>query len=1152
MNNQEVVTLLQECKQMLSAFASGVSELSEKEKNDYQQCEASIPDDLKTLIQEAKEMKWPFVPERWQYKQAVGPEDKTNLQDIINPRLHDLLGFLKASIAIADSATAAAIVFLIDRILYWADASIRLLQVAKALHKMWPATPIAPQVVIRQARISVNTGKLLKAEYILSSLINNNGETGFWQYTEESDKVLVQSVCIQIRGQILQKLGMWYEAAELIWVSIVGFSELPIPDKKGISSSMGILADIFISMSKEDYQRFTLCSHVCLSLLEEFDHKLLSAAESCKLAATFSLYTPLFVLVNLTIRGTCLLSYSLSKDCPMELKPHYLSEAKEAFEIGLLTKQQEDLVSSKQELNFFVKSAFCLANVHKWLNSDSVNHKDVHHLCTEAVKQLAIYNTLPDKQDKANLARDIMSIVFSLKESLRVQQFSKIDKHSYVPESYKECVKKKLVNGNIRFQNLLDMHSRHHSSVCQVLSRNCRRHICTKSSMNTGACITATVLNTLDGIRTGDDISGDHDSLHQSSNARRCKLVRSNAVSFSSDEENQKIRLQLMSNSSSSSKSWCSLSNASSSWESVGFNNENELSNELNSSKGSNENDFPVVAHDILCENESQENDDFVNIHMHNLSIQERNETLYPNIQMSTEEPCSVSASPFSSLNNHLNKSTLKSEDHCSRFFAEPATNRDDQSEGSVLFEDIDYLAETESATHEIHKISEAKKDNHVCTISTVDPDCETEDNIENKPVVIPSNDFNGSTCSSKHHTLFNCKHSSSLPDDACFLDQTTAANNEGKIPVLQQQCSTGSSSQKKSSEIVKHSPETPETACETTEEGDRFSLSSSHGSNSWKNSRFSRSSSGSFSLLNSSASSYVFIQARNTEQARLLSDMEYENLLSGVEHDWLMERLQETGVFNFTHLHQAYDALLLKFSKKSGLWIAQETIVHCGDYVEVSKKGRQRNIFWVQFLHQDNSLARYVGKEYKEPKELLYHFSDVERQMTAQYYVTEFNKRLYELNILTQIFYIPSSILLILEDRCIKGGISVEPYILGEFVKLSNNAHAVKTQFEATKYGLAFGHFTYEFSNYSDIVVDLQGWVTASKKGEALIYLTDPQIHSVNNNTLDTSNKSVPACINFGKKGVEYFFNSQHTECNEICYSLSLTRPDLTTLQNH
>ena len=62
----------------------------------------------------------------------------------------------------------------------------------------------------------------------------------------------------------------------------------------------------------------------------------------------------------------------------------------------------------------------------------------------------------------------------------------------------------------------------------------------------------------------------------------------------------------------------------------------------------------------------------------------------------------------------------------------------------------------------------------------------------------------------------------------------------------------------------------------------------------------------------------------------------------------------------------------------------------------------------WILFIR------RYVGKEYKEWKGLRYHFTDVERQMTAQHYVTEFNKRLYEQKIPTQIFYIPSTILLV------------------------------------------------------------------------------------------------------------------------------------------
>lgn len=51
-----------------------------------------------------------------------------------------------------------------------------------------------------------------------------------------------------------------------------------------------------------------------------------------------------------------------------------------------------------------------------------------------------------------------------------------------------------------------------------------------------------------------------------------------------------------------------------------------------------------------------------------------------------------------------------------------------------------------------------------------------------------------------------------------------------------------------------------------------------------------------------------------------------------------------------------------------------------------------------------------------------------------------------------------------------------MEPYILGEFVKLSNNTKVVKNEYKATEYGLAYGHFCYEFSNGTDVVVDLQG----------------------------------------------------------------------------
>lgn len=55
-------------------------------------------------------------------------------------------------------------------------------------------------------------------------------------------------------------------------------------------------------------------------------------------------------------------------------------------------------------------------------------------------------------------------------------------------------------------------------------------------------------------------------------------------------------------------------------------------------------------------------------------------------------------------------------------------------------------------------------------------------------------------------------------------------------------------------------------------------------------------------------------------------------------------------------------------------------------------------------------------------------------------------------------------------------GCVTVEPYMLGDFVKLTNNTGMKDRSFQATEYGLAFGHFTYLFSDCQEVVVDLQG----------------------------------------------------------------------------
>lgn len=58
------------------------------------------------------------------------------------------------------------------------------------------------------------------------------------------------------------------------------------------------------------------------------------------------------------------------------------------------------------------------------------------------------------------------------------------------------------------------------------------------------------------------------------------------------------------------------------------------------------------------------------------------------------------------------------------------------------------------------------------------------------------------------------------------------------------------------------------------------------------------------------------------------------------------------------------------------------------------------------------------MGKDYLKPREIQFHLKDVERQMTAQHYVTEFNKSLYDRDVTAQIFFIPSEALLVRPKR--------------------------------------------------------------------------------------------------------------------------------------
>ncbi|NXK21525.1 ALPK1 kinase, partial [Arenaria interpres] len=1186
MNNQNAVaTLLQECKRALDTLLSAKADAGEEDEREYRRCQALLPEDLRTLLEEAKEMKWPFVPEKWQYKQDLGPEDKTNLQDMISVRLPDLLVYLKASIMVKDCGTAAAVVLLIDRFLYWIDASSQLLRIAKGLHRLQPATPIGPQVLIRQARLSVNTGKLLKAEYILSNLINNNGATGTWQYAKESDRILVQSVCLQIRGQILQKLGMWYEAAELIWASVVGYFKLPQPDKKGIATSLGIMADIFASMNEKDYDRFKTNAEIDLSLLREFSHRLLSAAEACKLAAAYSQYTPLFVLTAVNIRGVCLLSYSHSKDCPPEKRKFYLSEAKESFEIGLLTKDDNSPITSKQELHSFIKAAFCLTTVHRWLYGESEKLREVRQVCKEAMGKLHSYSaSSTEEEEKGMLAKEIMSLITSVKKRLQVESFPNSDARSYVPDSFKGTVEKPILQREVSFEKILAMHSQHHLSVCEVFENTCRLHKSPPGETQVGVCITTlrTETKTIDTVCTTEEIvyqrKGTAKMLNPpaagSSSARlsgqRNKYMGSDVMKISFNEETEPLEIEIndensafsrwqkKSHTTTSESSWCHLSKSSysSSWEELNCNSSKESPRE-----GQQQEKRSVE--EQCCTTESDENGQAA--YLRSLPLHSCEGSLQPSLEVagrlvekeslrveelregrhrgksSSEKKAEEVKKAVPSLSAPYSVPTRLEEKSSSR--AELGCRTKDSGgegggrRGQFLW--VDPEGETAESTEDPPREAPPPANGGASGLPTsIEPKMASNSSardwlrksavVGNGSLKVPEVDTQAETVDDTEFDfvsvgdLVNNYPMASVPEHQSAPSAPTALFSGGKISITEHfDCATTEEDEEKSQDVVSSKRQ------------------SSSSLSSWYKAGQMPKSSPESAFLSPREGGVIFMPGRTKEEildARFLKDNDYTQLLAGVEHNWLVQRLTPTGVFKAKQLRKAYSALLLKYSKKSGLWTGQETAVFIGDYLNVEKEGKQRSAFWIHFLHQEESLGRYVGKEYKDEKGLLHHFSDVERQMTAQYYVTEFNKRLYEQKVPTQIFYIPSAVLLILEDRIIKGCVSVEPYILGEFVKLSNNTKVVKNEYKATQYGLAYGHFCYEFSNGTDVVVDLQGWVTGNGKG--LIYLTDPQIHSLNSKDVSRSN--------FGKKGIYYFFNNQHVECNEICRCLSLTRPSV------
>ncbi|XP_021102300.1 alpha-protein kinase 1 [Heterocephalus glaber] len=948
-------------------------------------------------------------------------------------------------------------------------------------------------------------------------------------------------------------------------------------------------------------------------------HRLLAVAEACKLAAAFSAYTPLFVLTAVNVRGTCLLSYSSSRGCPPDQRSSYLYEAKEAFEIGLLTKKDVDEpATGKQELHSLLKAAFSLTTVHRRLHGDTDAVCEASRLCLEALGMLYRFGSSSGSQDREALPHEILSGISLVKGHFQVQSFSNSDDRSYIPDSFKCSLDGPVLHGRVDFQSILTAHSQHHTSVCEVFQSTCRNSKNKEKKVKTEVCITAlkTETITLDTMSAtqcevrpprgqGTASSWMAESGEKPGWMGRVAGAHSEAFPVALDQEVEKEReppghsgdvLNKSPGDSRSSWTWGALSlsglSSSASWEQLNYPKEPGSASRAEAfmdapwPSTSFEEPKRHVDSRVLCLLSSDLPGPSLQAPQGNneaLSPGQAHKALYsaafpphctPYAWVAPAAGLSGSArapqnAPTPSMPScaFLSDSDL----HTDRAACHPV--------GEEAFEILDF-GETSCDVPDGLGAEAAE----VCdwgagpacedVPSWVDPKGETVEGTHNAPLgnLTALGGSRGNSARLQCGSFlpgFLFQHLGSgeaggsmeelgINPDAPMEDKGGHLLGSARVPSTAEPGPSppGAPRQPLGQRLGTPSPPAGSSTpfqvlsqdCATTEEGDAaghaLSCSQNLGSSlAWwlKSPALSCGSSdreNSWSFLNSSGSSvesWPGMTRQEVMETRTLQPADLEKLLAGVGHGWLLQRLENMGEFKPSQLHRAHNALLLKYSKKSELWTAQETAVYSGDYLNVKKKGKQRNAFWVHYLHQEETLGRYVGKEYREQKGLWHHFIDVERQMTAQHYVTEFNKRLYEQKIPTQIFYIPSTVLLILEGNTIKGCISVEPYILGEFVKLSNNTKLVKTEYKATEYGLAYGHFSYEFSNHRDVVVDLQGWVTGNGKG--LIYLTDPQIHSVDQKDVTT---------NFGKRGIFYFFNNQHVKCNEICHRLSLTRPSV------
>lgn len=160
----------------------------------------------------------------------------------------------------------------------------------------------------------------------------------------------------------------------------------------------------------------------------------------------------------------------------------------------MLTKAQDEVVTSKQELHTFIKAAYSLAVAYKWLSAASEDVlNEVMQICRTALSHLSNY-----ANDKDGLCAEIMKLISQVKIQLQVKPFRNSNYGSFIPDSYSIMKEFSASFTPESFAHLLQRFQKYHASLCNTTYTKCR------SSDQIGSerfCITA-IGTTVDPLNT--------------------------------------------------------------------------------------------------------------------------------------------------------------------------------------------------------------------------------------------------------------------------------------------------------------------------------------------------------------------------------------------------------------------------------------------------------------------------------------------------------------------------------------------------------------------------------------------------------------------------------------------------------------------------